>query len=345
MKTDVSNALTAISNGDKNVAVVLVYRTFTMSGVNFEVDYTSINSKVFHKTSSKGNFTNYLLSTKNIYFIFVDQSNDYYSTSDAANVDKKLFGTSIKINYKTSHLKQSFKDLVKVWGAMGVAASPKLGITIVKVKPSRIKDPCDIVLSNKSFKEDLTFSIHEANIASFQIGVSSSKLSANNLSISDGNLVIKPSEEQSDTWKSNAYALFEIHLPRDIDNFRPLWKTLFTKRADDDTFAFNKWLYDNTISRIGLYGGVKIDKDPLSNLYAGFNYAITKELAVNLGWTWVNDYTPQVTAIGDITSVSDALKYADRKYSAAKFSIGVSFTPSAFATTLGIKSKSEDSGN
>jgi hypothetical protein len=344
LKTEVSNALKVIENGG-DVSVVLVYRTLTNIGSNFDIDYSSINTKIFHKTKSTGKFTNYLLATKNVYFVFVDQSDDYYSSSDVNNVDKKLFGTAIKIIYKTSHMKQSFKALVKVWGAMGGAAGPKLGITVVKIKPSRIKDPCDIILSNKSFKEDLTFSIHEANIASFQIGVSNSKLSAKNLSISNGNLVIKPNEAQSEEWKSNAYALFEIHLPRDIDNFRPLWKTFFTKRPDDEKIAVDKWLYDNTISRIGLYGGVKIDKDPLANLYAGFNYAVTKELAVNFGWVWANEVTPQVTAIGDITSVKDALKYADRKYSKGKISIGLSFTPSAFATTLGIKSKSEDAGN
>lgn len=349
-REEITSAFTAIDNKE-NVAVILVYKGLTEnSSGKFKIDQSSITSKVFHGISDdKKSFSNYLLSTKKIYFVLVDKTDKFYTDQDAANLDKRLSEAVVKIAYRKSYLRQSFDDLVAVAGTMGGtaagASNETLKVTLIEVKASRVKDPCDVVLSNEFFKEKPTFTIHEKNIASFQIGVANSKVAANNLSISEGNLVITPNDAQKTEWKSNAYALLEIHLPRDIDNFRPLWSSLTSKRPSDKEFDFGHYLWDATIARIGVYGGLKIDKDPLSNLYAGFNYAVTKELAVNFGWTWANEYVPQVKEIGDITSVGDALKYADRKYSGAKFSIGISFSPSAFATTLGIKSKSEDSGN
>jgi len=350
IQDNVKNVLDKITNGD-NVAVIALYRTFTVSAaapgtpVQFKPDFSSLNVKVFHKKhANEKEFSNYLLATKTVYLLFIDMSDAYYQ-ANPSQMDQRLGASTVKINYRTNRFKQSFSDLKGVWQAMGASQSPQLSITIVEVEPSRIKDPCDIVVSNKSFKNDQTVTIHESNIASFQIGVSNSKLDVQNISLSGGNLTIKPSADQSTSWKSNAYAILETHIPRDIDNFRPLWKSLFTKRPDDSTFNFGNWLYDNTISRIGIYGGAKIAKDPISNLYAGFNYALTSEIGLNFGWTWANTYTNQVVAVGDITSVNDALEYAKRKYSKGKFSIGISFSPSAFSTAVGIKSKSADSGN
>lgn len=346
-QTELSGAFDQVTNGD-NTAIIVVYRSFSVvTGANpsFNPDFSSLNVKVFHKKSKTAtDYSNYLLATKTVYFVLIDISNDYFQ-ANKDKVDQQLSASTIKVNYRTSYFKQSFQAIQGVWKAMGGNTSSQLGLTLIKVTPSRIKDPCDIVLSNKSFKSDQTFTIHENNVASFQVGVSNSKLAINNISIAGGNLVVKPDANQSTSWKSDAYAIVELHIPRDIDNFRPLWKSLFSKRPDDKTFDFGNWLCDNTISRIGIYGGVKIAKDPISNLYAGFNYAVTKDIGFNFGWAWVNDYATQVTDVGAISSVSDALKYAKREYSKGKFSIGISFSPSAFSTAVGLKSKSADSGN
>ncbi|PTQ95508.1 hypothetical protein C8P68_10513 [Mucilaginibacter yixingensis] len=345
MKAGLAQALKDVNDG-KNVAVILVYRTLTDNAANFDIDFSSLNVKVFHKAHRTDTlYSNYLLATKTVYFVLVDGSNDFFANSESANVDKKLTTSTVKVNYKTSYLKQSFNDLVKVWGSMGAAPVPKLGVTMIKVNASRIKDPCDIVLSNKSFKADQTFTVHEMNYGSFQVGVTNSKLNVQDVSISGGNLTVKPSADQAKDWKSNAYAILELHPGRDIDNFRPLWKSLFSKQDGQTERDAGQWLVENIFGRMGVYGGAKISSDPLSNLYAGCNFAVTKEFGFNFGWSWVNQYANQVTSIGSITSVDDALKYAHRQYAKGAFSIGISFSPAAFSTALGLKSKSADSGN
>ena len=133
-----------------------------------------------------------------------------------------------------------------------------------------------------------------------------------------------------------------MHAPRDIDNFRPIWKVLFQKNPNKHARNAGLWLYNSTLGRMGLYGGLKISKDPLSDVHAGFNYALTKEVSVNLGWTWTNELQPQITEIGNITSLKDALKYAKRKYGTGQFSWGLSFAPSSVIQMLGLgKSKEE----
>lgn len=350
LQDDISKVLDNIDKAE-NVAVVAFYRSFKIvpaapgTDTQFNPDFSSINTKIFHKKNKKDvEYNNYLLATKTVYLVFIDMSDAYYQ-AHPDKTDQRLGVSTVKLNYRTNRFNQSFTDLKGVWQAMGNAQSPQLSITIVEIQPSRIKDPCDIVVSNKSFSKDQTVTIHESNVASFQVGVSNSKLDVQDISLSGGNLTVKPSSDQATSWKSNAYALLEIHLPRDVDNFRPILKSLFSKRPDDQTFDFGHWLWDNTLSRVGAYGGVKIAKDPISNLYAGFNYALTNDIAVNLGWTWANTYSNQVTAVGDITSVNDALEYAKRKYSGGKFSVGISFSPSAFSTAVGLKSKTADSGN
>ncbi|MGY3211535.1 hypothetical protein [Mucilaginibacter sp. HD30] len=342
LKAEISSAFT-----DKRAGVIFVYRrmvaTTNAAGITtFAPDpdqtNTITNSIVFHNVTANS-ISNYLYETKKLYVVLVDMPDSFYAAGSAADNEKKLSGTSVKINYKKSYFSQSFSDLltaVRAMGVMGAANEINLGITLVKVDPNKVRTPCDLVLSNPSFKNDLTFNIHESNVASFQIGVANSQLNVKNISISDNNLVVKPSSDQATSWKSDAYALLEIHLPRDVDNFRPLWSSVAHKDGERESRNVWHWLGDNLFERTGLYGGIKIAKDPLSNIYAGFNYAVTKDFAFNFGWVWVNDYATQVTDVGSIGSVNDALKYAKRSYSGGKFSVGISFSPSSFITSLGL---------
>ncbi|MEX6690041.1 hypothetical protein QTN47_21205 [Danxiaibacter flavus] len=330
--SDLIDATITNINKGENAAVVVVYRdiVFGTSAVPTKIDFTSLKTIIIHKNKDGSSFSNYLLATKNIFFVFIDVDDDFYA-NQAENEDKKLSNTIIKINYKTSFFKKSFQDTKNVWqGVMGgnpITSTPRLKITLVEVNSQRIKDPCDVIASNKTIEESrLTFPIHEKNLASFQIGVENTKYALNNFSIEDGNLVVKPNEEQKEAWKSSLYSIIEIHLPRDIDNFNPIWKDVFGKGRGR---SFGQYIHDAIFQRIGIYGGIKISKDPLSNLYSGFNFAITKELSVNLGWTWTNQINPQVTNIGEITSLDDAKEYAQRSYTVGKFSWGLSFSPSA----------------
>ncbi|NQX56851.1 hypothetical protein HQN86_24755 [Pedobacter panaciterrae] len=331
-------------NMGKNAAVLVVYRkiTVTLSG-EYAADYTTLNTIYGHREKKDGKLTSYLLSTKKVYIVLIDVDDAVYENDDLKK-DKKLSLASVKIKYKTGRFEQSWKDLMDV-GTMSTQTINTLSLTLIKVAPERIKDPCDVILSHSAFKEDQVYTVHESNLATFQIGVTNSKIAVSNISISDGNLTVKPNADQTKDWKSNAYALLEVHVPRDVDRFYPLWKSLFDNKAYESPRSFARYLYDNTLSRIGVYGGLKLSKDPLSGLYAGFNYAITNDFAVNLGWVWVNEYETQVTDIGAITSVDDALKFAKRRYGKANFSVGISFAPAIFAKSLGLKSKSADSGN
>lgn len=348
LKEELEKVMLAIEKGE-NKAVMLIYRNMQHVGAErnetstFNADFSSLNTKIFHAKQKDDKFSNYLLATKTFYIILIDLNKEYFQTYKE-DADQKLSGTKVKITYRVNRFKQSFADLAGAWKAMSGNPTNGLQLTIIKVEPSRIKDPCDIVLSNKSFKEDQIVTIHERNVATFQIGVTSSKVSVKNISISGTDLIVKPDAAQSTDWKSNAYALLELHLPRDVDNFRPLWKSLFSAQPGKG-YNFGDWVYENTISRIGIYGGVKISGDPLSSLYSGFNYAVSKDVAVNFGWAWVNQYANQVTDIGSISSISDALKYAKRSYAQPKFSIGISFSPSAFSTAIGLKNKSADTGS
>lgn len=344
----------------KRGAVILIYRDYTTTtnangSVSFSADSSKINFKLFHKrteetvtnngiTSKQVAFSDYLLATKNIYFVIIDLDDTYYNLN-APSKNNMLSTMTTKINYRKSVLSESAIALGGIIKTMGAIKSGTLKFTLIKMDPARIKDPCDIVASHPKFVSDQTYTIHEMNIATFQVGVTGSKLNLDNVSIANGDLNITPSASQATAWKSNAYALFEVHLPRDVDNFRPILQSIFSSPDKRKSRDPGQWLYDNTISRIGIYAGAKIGSDPLSNLYAGFNYAISKTLALNFGWQWVNDYTTQVTNIGNITSLSDALKYAKRSYGPGKFSLGISFSPSAFATLTAQKAQSSTTQN
>jgi hypothetical protein len=354
--TDASNNIFKRIDSEENIGIVFLYRNINdVSSNGMKIDFGSLNSIYLHKDRTTGKWTNYLLETKKVYVFMLDLEDDWYQLFESKNIDSKLSNSSIDIKYKTSFFKQSFEDLSSAYKLInGMGAPPAaqnkgsnygFRLTMIEIDPKRVKAPCDIVVKNKSFKEDFKIAVHERNFVSFQVGLANNKFSANNFSIANNNLVVKPNDTQKEEWKSNLTALIAFHpFGRDIDNFNPIWKSLFARNSDieEKNKRAAKWFYNNLFSRIGIYGGVKISKDPLSGLSAGFNYALTKEFSVNLGWTWTNEVIPQVTEIGNITSLPDALKYARRDYSKPKFSWGLTFAPSSVISMLGLKDKKEN---
>jgi hypothetical protein len=366
----ISSALSAANDGSykrinegENSAMVLMFRDMqldvvTQLGNKAKIDYESQNIVVFHKRKmyDKGTkkdvvqWTDYLLGTRDVFFVYIDFDDKYYIGS--GDEEKQLSNSEETIVYHTSFLKKSFQDLKTIiTGSMsggGATGTPGIKITIVKYNAKRVDSPCDLVIKNKSFKENVEVEIHDRNFASFQTGVINDKYTVSNVSLSGGNLVIKPNDDQKEEWKSNLYAAFEFHpfgynnaWGRDIDNFKPFWKDVFLDK-NADRVGFARWLKHVTLSRIGVYGGLKISKDPLSSLHAGFNYALTKDVYLNVGWSWINEVIPQVKEIGDISSVNDAIKYANRKYSDGKFSWGLSFAPGSLMEMLGLKGKEKE---
>ena len=299
-------------NDDKN----------TKNTPSFEED-KDIVQMILHKKD--GRFSEYLLTTKKIMYVILGG-------------DKDLQKAKITIKNKKDYFKQSFEDLVSAISLLKGVTS-ELTCKVIILNEKKINPPSELIVQQDSIK-DIVFTIHEKNVASFQIGVANNKNDLNNFSLTGGNLVVKPDAIQKTNWKSNLYALIELHIPRDIDNFSPIYKTIF--KGLDSNRTFVHWLHDVLVSRIGIYGGLKISDNPLSSLHAGFNYAITKELYINFGWTWTNQITPQATAVGNISSLQDAILSAKRKYSGKQFSWGLSFAPTALISSLGLNKKSAD---
>jgi hypothetical protein len=351
-----------VSNGD-NAAIIVVYRNMrkykdpTDNSLKYGIDAESLNSIIYHQKKIINRKTkkaemvwnNYLLGTKEVTLIYVDFNDTYYSDVPD-DADKQLSNTIVKIVYHTPFSKQTAKDLLALAKGVGAmspngdkTSTPDIRITIVQIESKKIKDPCDIVLANKGFTKNLEFNIHDLNFSSFQAGLINSQLRVNNFSIASGNLIITPDATQKEEWKSKLFASFEFHpigynaqFGRDIENFAPLWQDIFRSKKLDK-IGFWPWLRQITFSRIGIYGGLKIDKDPLSSLHAGLNFAVTKTLYLNFGSTWTNEIVPQVKSIGNITSINDAKAYAKRKYSGPTYSWGVSFAPSTVIEMLGLK--------
>jgi hypothetical protein len=301
---------------------------------------------VYHSTNkwNGGKLSDYLLETSHVMVLFLDLTDTYYE-DPAVTPPSKLARTTITITRNTSFFRQSLKDLAALSGSLGGGKSPTKHLvraSWVVLEPKKLKAPCSISLANEGFSSDLKFEVHERNVASVQVGVVNSKFSVQDFKISGGNLVVSPDTAKQKEWKSNLFAALELHLPRDVDNFKPIWRELFYVNPDQTKGKkFFGWLYRISLNRVGVYGGLKLSKDPLSNLYSGFNYAISKDLCVNFGWTWNNEITPQITNIGSITSISDAKEFAQRKYSKPTFAIGLSFSPSSVITMFGAKDKEE----
>ena len=165
---EISSALTDIENPG-NAAVIVVFRPLTGvaagNSFTFTEDFTKTTVKVLHNRSKTGDkFSGYLLATKTVYFVLVDLNDDYYELEPKTK-DNKLSNLTTKVNYRTGMFKQSFLDLQGVIKAQGGNVSTSLRVTLIKMNPARIKDPCDIVASHPKFQNDQTFTIHERNVA------------------------------------------------------------------------------------------------------------------------------------------------------------------------------------
>ena len=160
----------------------------------------------------------------------------------------------IDIKNSKNTLAQSLSDLIALFKTVAGGASPSIPCRLAIINANAIKPPSNIIVKNSALKDSISFIIHERNTASFQVGLSNNKFQLNNFAITNGNLVVKADTAQQKNWKSNLYATFELHIPRDIDNFTPIYKTIF--KGTDSGRTFGRWLYDVTLSRIGIYGGL-----------------------------------------------------------------------------------------
>jgi hypothetical protein len=110
---------------------------------------------------------------------------------------------------------------------------------------------------------------------------------------------------------------------RDIDRLEPfLKKPLFKLHT-----------------RFGLFGGVRLNKDPLSAVNAGVSFSYSKTVTLTFGWTWVDNRVAdeqKVSVNENIKDIDRAKDFFNRKYERSKFSIGITFAPTQIAKALGI---------
>lgn len=348
--TSLKTAFKRLDDNKTNTGIVVIYRDMfvKLDGNNqpasYDVDFGTINTLIISKDKYKTGLQSYLLETKSLFLVYIDVEDEHY-IQNPDDRQKNLKSVTVDIDYLTSFFRQSLKDLIKftseIKSMSGPAPVNRLKIIITELSPGGIKPPCKIELQHKSFPENPSFTVHERNLASFQVGLVNNKFNANNFSLSGDTLIVKADSTEKATWKSNLYASLELHFPRDIDRFDPIWKATFKNYRLDRNKAWNR-VYKIIFERVGIYAGVKLSKDPLSDIYYGFNYAITKEIYINFGWSRNNQVVPQITQIGNVNSLDDALEYAARDYSKAKFSWGLSFSPSALYQTLGFGDKNKN---
>jgi hypothetical protein len=172
----------------------------------------------------------------------------------------------------------------------------------------------------KEAENKFIFNLTERNYLLFKVGVIGFNNSRNLFKIDNGSITVSPDNSKPDELKGNLVAFLELHMGRDQSDYNP---TLFNWKV-------------NNIERFGLIGGINISKDLLGAFYLGLNIDLTKEFSLVGGAMWNNTYENQTQSIGSITSLDDAKDFLQRKYIVKGF-FGISFAPSAFFTTLGIK--------
>ncbi|WP_080055296.1 hypothetical protein [Spirosoma aerolatum] len=321
-----------------NKAIVVVKHAFKyeLNEENFKGENTDRTEIiVLHKDKSyidnTNNWSDYLLNTKDVLLVFIGGVND-------------LQNSTIEIIKKKSFFSTSLADLITLSQAVlspslamdASSASTKLPVTFVLLNPEKLNSPCNINITYDEKKEPLKVDIHERNFFAFHVGVSGQQLNKNQVKLQNQQLTVALDSTQKKEWTSNLVVMLTFYPfgGRDIDRFEPVYK----QNLKGKTAGYV--LYKYTAERIGIFGGAKLSIDPIQNLYLGASYAFSKNFNFNFGWTWANTLTPSVTSVGNINSISDAIKYADRKYERQTF-IGVSFSPGVITDILGLKKEKE----
>lgn len=266
------------------------------SGGIIETD--EIVKMVLHKENDES--SDYLLGTKKILVIILGG-------------DKDLQQVEIEIKHNKNALSQSWSDLLdlgkKIITGGGIQT---LKCKVMLINSDEIKPPSDLLIKHSSFKEDIKFVIHEKAWAQFHAGVSFNQVDKKYLTINNNQLSVNLDSAGKAQWKTNVVALFDFYpFGRDLDRFESIWKKSVPLQQ-----------------RLGLFGGIRISKDPLEGFYYGVSLALIKNMTINIGGTSMLEETKQTIDISNIASLDDAKQLLNRKYSKPKFFIGISFAPS-----------------
>ncbi len=272
-------------------------------------------SHILHKED--GDTTQYIYENKNIYLVFI-------------GLFVQHLNFDIQIQNQENSFISSLKDLGSLIQEMNLSKpGVRTGVdttfyAIVMLNPDQITTPATVKIKvwtsgNKSAEFD--YKIHEKNHWLFRVGVSSSYLDRNQFEIQNNNIIVKPDSIAQKQWKSNVIVMVQWHpFGRDIDNFAP---SIFSP-------------FDQFAGRWSINAGLELSTNPLEALFCAASYAISKDIDIDVGATWQDDFTPTVKYIGNITSLADAENFLKRSYSKPQLFLGVSFAPSAFATFMGL---------
>jgi hypothetical protein len=176
------------------------------------------------------------------------------------------------------------------------------------------------------YKDDqllITQDIHEQNYFAFSVGASVSQLSSKQFSYNKDTVSVRLDSAGRENWKSNLLVGLEFYpFGRDMDRFLPIWKEPF----------------QNFEERIGIMGGIRLSKDPLSAYYYGICLSLSKGLTITVGYNYTNQYKNQIVYLPNVGSVDNAKDYLKRSYERNIY-FGIFLSPLQMARTLGLKKK------
>ncbi|HEY8935409.1 MAG TPA: hypothetical protein VIM65_09320, partial [Cyclobacteriaceae bacterium] len=288
---------------------------------NAEVITTILHAE---ETPAKGDgsesetvFSDYLLKTRKILVIILGG-------------DKDIANASVEIENKVSEFETSWNDLKALAQQMAIplSGSTTLKCKVFEIDEARIKPPSTIIIKHESFKEDRKIEIHETGHFVFRAGLSASYIKEGDYKIEDKNLVITLDDNAKKLWKDNLMAFAEFSFTaRDYDRFSSIFK---------NTHNTSPW------ERLGVFAACKISTRPWETLATGFSFSLSKDISLNAGLSIVYMDKEQTLKIGDITSLDQAKKLADKEYSNPRLFLAISFAPRMVTEVLGLSKKAKD---
>lgn len=288
-----------------------------------EEDASTLRSIVVTKNSSATPYTDYILGKKKTLLVYIGDPSE-------------LQYLNLKLEQQSSLLATQAKDFFKFFGIIqkgeakiseAAKTDKNITISLIEISDEGIRAPYTLTVSYPQ-NEDFVLKFHEKVRFSLQVGVAGNQISKNNIKMENGDLIVQPDSAQKHEWKSNLIVMLVFHPFRpDYDRLGPIWKQKPRDLSDIQYFF---------LQRLGVYGGLKVSKDPIQSIYTGLNFAIAKEFYISAGYTWQNQIIPQVKNTGSITDLDAAKEYANRDYKGSLY-WSISMSPSAMLKTLGGK--------
>jgi hypothetical protein len=201
------------------------------------------------------------------------------------------------------------------------AADNKFICRFVELNPQSVRPPCTISIranQDRDNREVFDFDVIEKNVLQFKIGLAASVLQKLKYTFEDNNFKVEIDEDDGTRIRKNLFLMLDIHLPRDMDEFRPCF--------------FKPW--KNFLKRWGLFLGLKLSSDPFKVIFTGVSFALSKDINLVGGISFYDEVQPSSVEI-NWYDLDYAMKLIDRKYK-TKLSWGFSFSPTLIPRLLGI---------